>query len=121
MAFQTSTVLSTASVIVGVRIPTRFRRLLGRTGVGTWDLDWYCEWRVGYRRREDLGEDREKGEETLSSTGKTRRVWERHDLIGEFCGSDRVRVHVLRICHATKDEQDKKDKKKKRHRENNNP
>jgi hypothetical protein len=110
MAFQTSTALSTASVIVGVRIPTPFRRLLGRTGVGTWDLDWYREWQVGYRGR-DPGEDREKGEETLSSTGKNRRGWERHDLAGEFCVRDTIRVHVLRICHATKHEPEQKGQK----------
>lgn len=112
MGFQTSTALSMVSVIIGVRIPTLFlfrrRRLLKRTGVGTCDLDWYHEywWLVGYR--DDLGEDREEEEQMLSSTGRTRRGWERHDLEGEFGVCDTIRVHEPRICHATNTSQNKK-------------
>ena len=112
MAHQTSMALSMVNVIVGVRVPTRSRRrLLGRRDVGNRDLDWwYRGWNVGYRGRDLLGEDREEEEETLSSTGKTRRGWERHDLAGEFCVCDTIRVHDLRICHATITSRTKKKK-----------
>ena len=64
MAFQTLTALLTMSVTVGVRIPTPFRRLLRRAGIGTsWDLGWYREWQVGYRGNDLRGEDREEEEE----------------------------------------------------------
>jgi hypothetical protein len=49
MAGQTSMALSTASMIVGVRIPTPFRHFSGRTGVGTWNLDGIVsgKWGIG--------------------------------------------------------------------------
>ena len=104
VALRTSMALSTASVIVGVRIPTLFRRRLlegrrTRGGVGI----WYREWRVGYRGRVLLGgEDREEEVQLLSSTGRNRRVWERHDLVGKFYVCDTIRVHDLRICYAAR-------------------
>jgi hypothetical protein len=57
-------------------------------------------------------EDREEEEVMLSSTGKNRRGWQRHDLVGEFGGCDTIRVHDLRICHATNTSRTKKKRQK---------
>ena len=115
MDLQTTKALSTASVIVGVRIPTRFRnrRLLGRRThvVGTWDIHWYHhEWQVGWYRGRDVGEGREGEEQRLSSRGKNHQGWERHDLEREFCVRDTIRAHDLRICCATNTSRTKRKK-----------